>query len=147
LKQAAVRIGIVLFGALVVASAYFVAHRPPDPPDVVRARITVAHGIAEKAVAAMGSAPRWSSIAIDDAQPAGYRLTIRYAATPSAAEVEADTKALGRSMLLQLTLAGHHATDEQTAIVVHAVAGDDPTVLGTAHFIAAEDKIVFTAGG
>jgi hypothetical protein len=146
LKNAAVRIGIIAFGVLVAGAAYWAAHRPPEPPEVTRARISVARDIAEKAVASMGSAPRWSSIAIDDAKPAGYRLTIHYAATPEATQIESDTKALGRAMLLQLTLAGHHAADEQTEIAVRAVVGDNPAVLGTAHFVPAEDRIIFAAG-
>jgi hypothetical protein len=147
LRNTAVRIGIVAFGVLVAGAAYWAAHRPPEPPEITRARISVARDIAEKAVANMGSAPRWSSIAIDDAKPSAYRLTIHYAAPPEPAQVETDTKALGRAMLLQLTLAGHHAADEQTDIVVHAITGDNPAVLGTARFVPAEDRIVFAGGG
>jgi hypothetical protein len=145
LKNAAVRIGIIGFGMLVAGLAYESAHRPADPPELTSLQRSVARDIAEKAVASMGSADRWSSITIDDADLSAYHLTIHFAAAPKLSEVENDTRALVSAVLLQLTFSGHHASDEDTTITVRALQGDEPAVLGTASFVAAADKVVFAA--
>ena len=93
----------------------------------------------------MGSADRWSRITIDDADLSAYHLTIHFAAAPKLSEVENDTRALVSAVLLQLTFSGHHASDEDTTIIVRALQGDEPAVLGTASFVAAADKVVFGA--
>jgi hypothetical protein len=145
LKNAAVRIGIIGFGVLVAGLAYESAHRPADPPELMALQRSVAHDIAEKAVASVGAADRWSGITIDAADLSAYRMTIYFAREPTPAEVEGDTRALASAVLLQLTFSGHHASDEDTVIVVQARHGDEPAVLGTASFIAAADKVVFAA--
>jgi hypothetical protein len=143
LKNAAVRIGIIGFGVLVAGLAYESAHRPADPPELTALQKSVAHDIAEKAVASVGTADRWSSITIDDADLSAYRLTIHFTGEPTPAEVEGDTRALASAILLQLTFSGHHASDEDTTIVVQARQGDGPAVLGTASFVPSADKIIF----
>jgi hypothetical protein len=145
LKNAAVRIGIIGFGALVAGLAYESAHRPADPPELTALQRSVAHDIAEKAVASVGTAERWSSITIDAADLSAYRMTIHFAGEPKPAEVEGDTRALASAVLLQLTFSGHHASDEDTVIVVEARQRDQAAVLGTASFVATVDKVVFTA--
>jgi hypothetical protein len=145
LKNRAVRIGIIGFGALVAGLAYESAHRPADPPELTSLQHSVARDIAEKAVTSVGTAERWSRISIDDADLSAYHLTIYFASTPKASEIEGDTRALVSAVLLQLTFSGHHASDEDTVIVVKARQGDEPAALGTASFVASADKVVYSA--
>ena len=145
MNNAAVRIGIIGFGVLVAGLAYESAHRPADPPELTALQRSVARDIAEKAVASVGAADRWSGITIDAADLATYRLTIHFVGEPNPSDVEKDTRALASAVLLQLTFSAHHASDEDTAIIVQARQGDEASVLGTASFIAASDTVVFAA--
>ena len=48
-------------------------------------------------------------------------------------------------MLLQLSMAGRHPSDEQTVITVTARQGDDGPVLGAARFDPGKDRVIYEA--
>lgn len=141
----AVKIGIIGFGLLVAASAYE-AYTRGDPPEVVSAQAAVARELAQKLVDSLPPQARWSRVSVEEARSAQYLLTVHYAPSKaSAPEIETDTKAVAQGMLLQLSMAGRHPSDEQTVITVTARQDDDGPVLGTARFDAGKDRIVYEA--
>jgi hypothetical protein len=138
-----VKIGIVAFGVLVAAAAYEAFTHPEDPPEVVTAQNAVAQDLARQMVDALPADAHWSGVTIDEAKSGVYRLTLHYppdiVASP---EIAADTKVVAQTMLLQLSMSGHHPNDERTVISVTAQAGADGASLSASHFDPGADRIV-----
>jgi len=143
--QIAVRIGIIAFGLLVVFAAFEAAYQPAGSPEVVKAQLAVSHHLAQQAVEALGAKPNWREISIEKSDLNDFALVIHYAQPPDTADtVETDTKTTVAAMLYQLTLAGHHPTDEHTTITAQAQYEQDghPVTVGSAHYDFAKDKVV-----
>ena len=139
-----VKIGIVGFGLLVGVAAYEAYTQQGDPPDVVFAQNAVAHDLAQKLVDSLPRDAHWSRVSIDEAKTAVYRLTLYFPAGKDAApDVEADTRAVAQGMLLQLTMASHHPSDERTVIAVTARQDPGGGLLGAAQFDPAKDHVLF----
>jgi hypothetical protein len=139
--QIAVRIGIVAFGLLVLFAALEAAYQPAGSPEVVKAQLAVSHHLAQQAVTALGNKPDWTGISIEKSDLNDFELVVHYATQPSADMAATDAKAAVAAMLYQLTLAGHHPTDEKTTITAQAIDGSGNTV-GSAHYDADKDKVV-----
>lgn len=143
--QTAVKIGIIAFALLVLFAGFEAAYQPAGSPEVVKAQLAVSRHLAQQAVEALGSKPNWTGISIEKSDLNDFALTIHYTALPDAPDaVATDTRTTVAAMLYQLTLAGHHPTDEQTTITAQAQYEQNgrPVVLGSAHYDFAKDKVV-----
>ncbi len=141
--QLAVRIGIVVFGLLVLFAGYEAATRPNGPPEVLQAQLAVSKHLAQQAVDLLGTEHQWSDASIDKIDLNGYVLTLHYTERPDLPTVDKETKSVVTAILYQLTLSSHHPTDEQTEIVVQARYGVGSETLGASHYDFRHDTVVF----
>ncbi len=142
--QIAVRIGIVAFGLLVLFAALEAAYHPAGSPEVVKAQLAVSRHLSQQAVTVLGTKPNWTGVTVEKSDLNDFALTVHYNAQPDAGAVATDTQATVAAMLYQLTLAGHHPTDEKTTITAQAEYEHDgqTTMLGSARYDAAKDRVV-----
>jgi hypothetical protein len=142
--QIVVRIGIVAFGLLVLFAALEAAWHPAGSPEVVKAQLAVSRHLVQQAVTALGTKPNWAGISIEKSDLNDFALTVQYSAKPDADAVATDTQAAVAAMLYQLTLAGHHPSDEKTTITAQAQYDRDgrAIMLGSAHYDPNKDKVV-----
>jgi hypothetical protein len=139
--QLAVRIGIVAFGLLVLFAGVEAALHPQGAPEVLKAQLAVSRHLAQEAVTALGAQSDRIVVSIEKAELNNFALTIRYAERSDGATATADAKAVVAAMLYQLTLAGHHPTDEKTTITAQALDAQG-NILGAARYDPAKDKVV-----
>ena len=142
----AVRIGIVIFGLLVVLAGWEAARNPAGPPEVAKAQLAVSRHLAQEAVDSLGTANDWSAVTVENADLNAYALILHYTARPDKPEqIEADTRLAVGSVLYQLTLSSHHPSDEQTIITAQALyeGNGQPVILGEAKYDFAKDKVIF----